>query len=279
MKAIQIVADSLCDLSQEYAEKHHIEVLPLSVIFGEEQYRDGIDLSKGDFYRKLREKATMPTTAQVNPAAFESVYERYSNSTILYVGSSSKASGTYQSGVIAKEMSKREDIYTFDTMQLSMGSGLIVAEAAKMVSQGKEIDEIISRLEHMKQQMRTVFTVDTLEFLQRGGRISKTKAILGTMLSVKPILTVEDGLVAPMDSVRGKKKVNEKVRSLIRADRSSLAGETIGIVHADCYEQMQELRDLIIEEFKPDTVLESEIGAAIGTHCGPGTVAFFYLKK
>lgn len=279
MKEIKIIADSLCDISAEYAKKHAIEVLPLNIVFGEEQYQDGIDLSQREFYRKLKEEANMPKTAQVNPAEFQTVYDRYPDSIILYVGSSSKASGTYQSGVMAKEMSGREDIYTFDTMQLSMGSGLMVAEAQKMASQGQEIAEIFKRLEYMKKKMQTIFTVDTLEFLQRGGRISKTKAILGTMLSVKPILTVEEGLVAPMDSVRGKKKVNEKVRSLIRADRDNLKGETIAIVHADCYPEMRELRDQIMEDFLPDTVIESQIGAGIGTHCGPGTVAVFYLRK
>lgn len=278
MNRIKIVADSLCDISAEYAGEHNIDIVPLSIIFGEESYKDGIDLSKKEFYHKLSTGDVMPKTSQVNPAEFEEVFSRYPDREILYVGASSKASGTYQSGVIAKEMSERKEIHTFDTMALSMGAGLMVAEAAKLSEQGKSASEIIKRLEYMKEKMQTIFTVDTLEFLERGGRISKAKSVIGTMLSIKPILTVEDGLVVPMDSVRGKKKVNEKVLSLIRKDRRDFAGETIGLVHANSSEEMEILKALIKEEFVPAEIIEGEIGAGVGTHCGPGTVALFYLR-
>lgn len=278
MNKIKIVADSLCDISAEYAKEHDIDIVPLSIIFGEESYKDGIDLSKKQFYEKLTTGKVMPKTSQVNPAEFEEVFSHYPDREILYVGASSKASGTYQSGVIAKEMKERADIHTFDTMALSMGAGLMVAEAAKMAEMGSGIDEILSQLEHMKAKMQTIFTVDTLEFLERGGRISKAKSVIGTMLSIKPILTVEGGLVVPMDSVRGKKKVNDKVLSLIRRDREHFKGETIGLVHADNPEDARELKELIISEFSPAEIIEGEIGAGIGTHCGPGTVALFYVR-
>ncbi|MDO4721261.1 MAG: DegV family protein [Peptostreptococcaceae bacterium] len=278
MNKIKIVADSLCDISAEYAKEHDIDIVPLSIIFGEESYKDGVDLSKKQFYEKLTTGKVMPKTSQVNPAEFEEAFSRYPDREILYIGASSKASGTYQSGVIAKEMREREDIHTFDTMALSMGAGLMVAEAAKMAEMGSGIAEILSQLEHMKVKMQTIFTVDTLEFLERGGRISKAKSVIGTMLSIKPILTVEGGLVVPMDSVRGRKKVNDKVLSLIRRDKEHFKGETIGLVHADNPEDARELKELIISEFSPAEIIEGEIGAGVGTHCGPGTVALFYVR-
>lgn len=279
MKKIKIITDSLSDVPANYIEEYDIDVLPLGIIFGEDYYRDGVDLTKKEFYERLTSSPVTPKTSQINPAAFQEVYERYTDCPVLYVGSSSKASGTYQSGVMAKELTGRSDVYTYDTMMLSIGAGLMVIEAAELAKEGKAIDSILERLEEMKTGMHTFFTVDTLEFLERGGRITKAKSIIGTMLSIKPILTIEEGLVVPHDSVRGKKKVNERVFSLLEKAAGDLKGETIGLVHANAPEEMKVFKDELLQLFSPQRIIESEIGAAIGTHSGPGTVAIFFLKK
>ncbi len=273
---IKIIADSLCDLPEDLLEKYDIDVISLNIYFGENSFKDGKNITKNQFYQKLRESKETPSTSQVNPSDFEAVFEKYPSRTILYIGGSSAASGTYQSGVIAKKSFKNQDIHTFDTMTLSMGCGLMVLEAARMAKQGKGIDEIINKLEIMKKSVFSLFTVDTLEYLERGGRISKTKAILGSVLSIKPVLAIENGLVTPKDSVRGKKKVNEKMISLIRKDRETLKGLTISVCHADSKVAADKLSDEIMAQLHPDEIIVSEIGAGIGTHCGPGTLAVFY---
>lgn len=273
---IKIVADSLCDLPEELLERYDIDVVALNIYFGESSYKDGLNINKKEFYDKLKESKETPSTSQVNPSDFEAVFEKYPDRTILYIGGSSAASGTYQSGVIAKNSMDDMDIHTFDTMALSMGCGLLVLKAAEMAKNGRSIDEIISMLEKMKPSVVSIFTVDTLEYLERGGRISKTKALLGTVLSIKPVLTVENGLVTPMDSVRGKKKVNEKFISIIQKDNLDLEGITISVCHADNEAEAEKLAEEIKGRLHPQEIIISEIGAAIGTHCGPGTLAVFY---
>lgn len=273
---IKIVADSLCDLPDAILERYDIDVVALNIYFGENSYKDGIDINKDDFYEKLRQSKETPSTSQVNPSDFEVVFEKYPQRTILYIGGSSAASGTYQSGVIAKNSLKNIDIHTFDTMALSMGCGLLVLKAAKMAEHGCSIDQIISKLEMMKSSVFSIFTVDTLEYLERGGRISKTKAFLGTVLSIKPVLTVENGLVTPLDSVRGKKKVNKKIISLIEKNTEELKGMTVSVCHANNKIEAEKLAEEIKGRLFPQDIIISEIGAAIGTHCGPGTLGVFY---
>lgn len=273
---IKIVADSLCDLPEDLIEEYDIDVVALNIYFGEKRFKDGIDINKKEFYDKLQKSKETPSTSQVNPSDFEAVFERYPDRTILYIGGSSAASGTYQSGVIAKDSLENKNIHTFDTMTLSMGCGLLVLKAAKMAKKGCTVEEIINTLDKMKSSGVSIFTVDTLEYLERGGRISKTKALLGTVLSIKPILTVENGLVAPTDSVRGKKKVNEKIISIIQKHNDGLEGITVSVCHADNAMEAEKLAAEIRDRLKPEQIIISEIGAAIGTHCGPGTLAVFY---
>lgn len=273
---IKIIADSLCDLPEDLLLKYDIDLISLNIYFGENSYKDGKNITKSQFYQKLRESKETPSTSQVNPSDFEAVFEKYPARTILYVGGSSAASGTYQSGVIAKKSFENQDIHTFDTMTLSMGCGLMVLKAAIMAKEGKNMQEIINKLEMMKKSTFSIFTVDTLEYLERGGRISKAKAILGSVLSIKPILTIENGLVTATDSVRGKKKVNEKMLSLVRKDKETLKGITISVCHSDSKEAADKLADEIEQNFHPDEIIISEIGAGVGTHCGPGTLAIFY---
>ena len=192
---IKIICDSISDLPIEIIEKYDIEIIPLTVLFNGKEYLDGENLSNTEFYKMLRESDSMPKTSQATYAQFKSVFEKYNDKDILYIAGSSSASGTYQSSIIAKN-DGHDNVFIFDTQNLSIGSALFVIKACEMVEKGYSIKEIASKLEELKSSEEVIFSVDNLEYLKMGGRISSTKAILGNLLSIKPILEVKDGLVA-----------------------------------------------------------------------------------
>ncbi|WFD09547.1 DegV family protein [Tepidibacter hydrothermalis] len=278
--SIKIITDSLSDLPQNLIKEFDIEVLPLTVIFENTEYRDGIDLTSEEFYKKLKESPSIPKTSQVTPAKFEEVFKNYLQTyeQIIYISGSSRATGTYQSSVIAKDLLQNDNIYIFDTMALSFGCGIMVLKAAQMSKEGKDVQEILLELENMRNSVDHIFTVDTLEYLQKGGRISSTKAAIGTILNIKPILTVEEGLVSQLDQVRGKKKVISKMIEIVKKRSNNIQNQIIGISHADNEELLNEFKKVIKEELNPKDIIVTNIGSAIGTHAGPGTIAIFYMK-
>lgn len=279
--SIKIVTDSLSDIPKDLIKKFDIEVLPLTVIFEDVEYRDGIDITSEEFYKKLKESSRIPKTSQVTPEQFREAFEKclktYEH--VIYIACSSRATGTYQSSIIAKSLLENDNIHIFDTMALSFGCGIMLLKAAQMAKEGKQVQEILLELEDMKNRVDHIFTVDTLEYLQKGGRISSTKAAIGTILNIKPILTVKEGLVSQLDQVRGKKKVISKMIELAKKRSTDIQSQVIGIGHADNEELLNEFKRVIKEELKPKDIIVTNIGAAIGTHAGPGTIAIFYMKK
>ncbi|HSQ33311.1 MAG TPA: DegV family protein, partial [Peptostreptococcaceae bacterium] len=230
MSNIKVVCDSLSDIPKTLIDEYDIDVVPLTIIIEGKEYRDGVDISINEFYKKLRTEKVIPKTSQATYMQFKEVFDKHikDGKTILYVGGSSAASGTYQSGIMAKN-DIDGDIYTFDTMNFSYGSGMQVVQAAKMAKEGKNIEDILKQLQIMKDKMDVIFSVDTLEYLQKGGRISSTKAAIGTMLNIKPILEVRDGLVTNIAQVRGKKNVISKMVELVKErGGTNLSDKTIG---------------------------------------------------
>ena len=182
---------------------------PLMVNFQDGTYRDGVDLTPGEFYSKLKESKQMPTTSQVNPPAFIDLYkqELEKGNSIVSIHLSSKGSGTYQSAISAKNTLGSDNIEVIDSLGYSMGMGLIAVEGANMAQQGASLDEVRDRMLHMRDRMKYVFGVDTLEYLKKGGRLSPVKATIATVMNIKPILHILDGEIDVMDKVRGRKKV------------------------------------------------------------------------
>lgn len=277
---IKIITDSLSDIPLNLIREYDIEVIPITIIFEDGEYKDGVDLSSSEFYEKLKKSNTIPKTSQITPNEFESVFKKYldEDKIILYVAGSSKATGTYQSASLVKSLLESENIYIFDTMALSYGCGIIAVEAAKMVKENKSIEQILQKLEYMRETVDYIFTVDTLEYLQKGGRISSTKAAVGTILNIKPILTVQEGLVSQLDYVRGKKKIIEKMIEIAKTRGKNLSDQTILISHGDNEELALKLKEEVQNEFNPKDIIMGYVGSAVGTHSGPGIVAMFYLK-
>ena len=221
----------------------------------------------------LRESDSMPKTSQVTYAQFKDVFERYKDEEVLYIGGSSSASGTYQSAVIAKN-DGYENVHVFDTQNLSIGTALFVIKACEMREEGYTIEEIIDKLTLLKGTEELIASVDTLEYLKMGGRISSTKAMLGNLLNIKPILCVENGLVAQKSQVRGKKNIySTLIKGIADKYNNELENKTVILGFGDNEEDLKILKNRFIEEYKVKNLYCVNIGCGICSHIGPGVLA------
>lgn len=281
MKNLKIICDSLSDIPKELAEKYDIEVVPLTLILDGKEYRDGIDMSNDDFYKTLREQNVYPKTSQATYAQFKEIFEKYINEdkSILYIAGSSSATGTYQSAVMAKN-DIDGDIHVYDSQTFTYLIGLLVIEAVKLSNEGKTVNEIIEAMDKLREKIYVLFSVDTLEYLQKGGRISATKAAIGSILNIKPILDIKNGLVAPVCQVRGKKNVISKMIQLVKENcGDNFENDTIYIAYSDDLKERERLTNIVEEEFKPKNIEYFQIGTVIGSHAGPGLTGIVCFKK
>lgn len=267
---IKIVCDSMSDIPREIVKKYDIEVLPLTVIFNGVEYTDGIDITNKEFYRMLRETDIMPKTSQVTYAQFKSVFEKYKNDEILYIAGSSSASGTYQSSIIAKS-DGYDNVRIFDTQNLSIGSALFVIKACEMIEKEYSLDEIVYNLELLRGTEEVLFSVDTLEYLKMGGRISSTKAMIGNLLNIKPILCVKDGLVSQKTQVRGKKQMySSLINGIYERYNGELEHRTVIIGCGDNEQDLDVIKSIFAEKYDVHNLYCMNIGCGICSHSGPG---------
>ncbi|SCH99089.1 MULTISPECIES: DegV family protein [unclassified Romboutsia] len=281
MSNLKIVCDSLSDISIELVNKYDIEVIPLTVIIDGKEYKDGIDIAKEEFYKRLRKEHIYPKTSQATYAQFKEVFTKYVNQgkEVLYVAGSSTATGTYQSANMAKNDIDGK-IYMYDSQSFSYGIGVLVVEAARLANEGKTGEEIIQRLQNLREKSYLLFSVDTLEYLQKGGRISSTKATIANILNIKPILDVKDGLVSPVTQVRGKKNVVSKMIELIKENcGDDLSDQVIYIGYSDDEKEKLKLIEAAKEELNPKDIQFFMVGTCIGSHSGPGVTGILTFKK
>ncbi len=279
--AIKLVIDSTADLSQEIIDNYDIKVVPLNVHFGEELFKDGVDLNTESFFSKLKSTTVMPRTSQPSPGDFHSVYSSLlaEGHSVISIHISANLSGTHQSAVIAKNMLPDGDITIIDSKSASLGLGLIAYQCAKLIESGKTVDEIEKIALQLIEDQVICFGVDTLEFLHKNGRIGKASALFGTLLNVKPILTLtQEGVVAPLGKVRGKNKV---IPYLVdkAVEKFGDSEVNIAIAHALSPEQSEALLNTAKEKLNVKEVIEGNIGSVIGTHTGPGVIAIVVHKK
>lgn len=281
MNDIKIVCDSLSDVNKEYLEKYDIDVVPLTLILNGKEYRDSIDMRPEEFYKILREENAYPKTSQATYAQFKEVFDKYTKEgkTILYISGAAAATGTCQSAVMAKNDTEGE-IYIYDSNNLTFGAGFFVVKAAEMISEGKSIDEVFKALDEIKEKYILMFSVDTLEYLKKGGRISSTKATVGSLLNIKPILEVKDGLVSQVGQVRGKKNVLNKMIEYVKERLGDdLEQDEIYIGYSDDVKETEKLTEIAKEVFKPKKIGYFVVGTCIGAHSGPGVGGILVFKK
>lgn len=281
--SIRILTDSASDLPKHVIEEYSIKVLPLYVYLEGNEYLDGETIQPKELYDNMR-KGKVYTTSQVQPNKFKEAFEECAQNKdqVIYIGFSSGLSGTFQSAVIAKnevlDSYPDFDIYMVDTKCASLGFGLVVYKAAKMIKEGKSKEEVIKSIEFNISHMEQVFTVDDLQYLLRGGRVSKASAMIGGLLDIKPILEVEDGKLLPKEKIRGRKKSIKRLADIAGERGGDLKNQIIGISHGDDIEAAETLRKLLEERYECKEFLINSVGSVIGAHSGPGTLALFFLN-
>ncbi|BCD23770.1 DegV family protein [Bacillus cereus group sp. TH43LC] len=282
---VKIITDSAADLPVELLQAYDIDLIPLRVYDeSETEYLDGVTLESVTLLQKMREGAVYRTSLP-SLETFQEKFVSYAKegNPCIYLAFSSELSGTYQSSVLIKEEVKETyanlDLEIIDTKCASLGQGLVVLEAAKMAKDGASKEDILKRVDFLMNHMEHIFTVADLQYLVRGGRLSKVAGFIGGLLNIKPILNVEEGKLVPLEKVRGKKKVLGRIVDIMEERGKKLKGQTIGITHGDDLETAEALKALITERFGCEVFIVNTIGAAIGAHTGPGVITLFFLNE
>jgi DegV family protein with EDD domain len=285
MNAIGIVTDSTAALPGDWVKAHQVEVVPLLVNIESEVYKDGVEITNRDFYARLKKVKELPTTSQPSAGDFLETYKRLlkeGKKTIISINISSGISGTVNSALTAAEMveDKEADITVIDSKQTGPALGFMVEEAVKYIELGKNKNEIVDRINEMIGSMQTLFVVNDLMFLHKGGRLSGTKAVIGSLLRVKPILHLrrEEGRIEILEQVRTEKRALKRITDLmIAAGGEDRLPTGIAIVHADNPEKAEEVKESLNRQFPGIKARPVEIGPVLGTHVGPGLIGFqFY---
>lgn len=275
---IKIITDSMCDVPKEYVERYDIRVMPLTVHFEDESYKDGIDLTLEEFLVKLEKAETLPTTSQVSPGDFLEVFkeEIALGNKVISIHGSSQLSGTFNSAVMAKEQLGGEDVYVIDSMGITLGAGMSVIKAARLAEEGLEPEEIVKVIEASRNRLKHILIVDTLKYLHKGGRLSLSASVLGSILNVKPILTVAQGKLELFEKARGIKKAISIVMDVIKENGWTLDGKVVGINHIADPEHLRMLEEELKREYNIKEFVRGEVGFVVSTHGGPGAVALYF---
>lgn len=283
MKDFVITTDTTCDLPRDYMVEHNLRYLPLYYSFNGEVYGDKVDLTPKEFYDRMRGGA-MPTTMAVNPDTARGIFTDVLKEglDIIHIAFSSALSGSCSVAVTAAAELNEEypgsRITVVDSLCASMGEGLLVHKAVMMKENDKSYEEIVAWLEKNKLNLCHMFTVDDLHHLHRGGRVSKTAAIIGTLINVKPVLHVSnEGKLTPLNNVRGRKKALIALVDNMEKRISGYTNDTVFISHGDCPEDAQNVASMIKERFGISDIVINYVCPTIGAHSGPGTVALFFM--
>jgi len=275
-----IVLDSTADFPDAPQRYANFRVVPLYVLFGAESFKDYIDITPERFYERLQTEPQLPTTSQPTPgdflATFEELAPRYER--ILALTLSSKLSGTFGSAQAAAEMLGSEQVRVIDSRTVSASLALLALGVQHRLERGTTDEEIDRFIEHYKRDHYLLFTVNTLEYLAKGGRIGRAAAFAGNLLNVKPILTIRDGEVVPLKRVRGNHNAFAEFRDRFVSTTTDSPDLKVGIAHAAAPERLKALCELVEHE-RPQAQIEiaTTLGAVVGTHAGPGTVGFFWF--
>ena len=275
---VKIITDSTSDITSDMAKELGVTVVPLTVSFGHESFLDRLEITTDEFYRRLTSEDILPKTTQPPPGAFVDVYNKLAEETdeILVIVISGKLSGTYQSAINAKGMVKGKcRIEVIDSLSVAMGLGLIVIAAAKVAQAGAKLDEVIDAVKKRIPRSHPVMAFDTLKYLAKGGRIGKAQGLLGAMLSIKPILTVKDGEMAPLKRVRSRAAGEDYLYNFV-AGFSNI--EELAVEHATTPDESDELVERLSSFYPKERIYRSTISPVLGTYAGPNVLTVTVLE-
>jgi len=281
---MKIFTDSGCDLPKSYYEENDVVLLPLRVQLNNKEYEDVIAIDSKEIYDAIR-KGAQPKTSQVSPELFLKHFEELAKNDEegIYIAFSSELSGTYSTAQMIRNQVLEQypslKLAIIDSKCASLGHGLVVEEAVRLRNIGVSLEDMTSKINTLAPQVEHLFTVEDLDYLAKGGRVSKASAFLGGLLSIKPILNVEDGKLVPIEKSRGRKKALNRMLDLMQERGGSFSNKIVGISHSDDAAFANEAKASIQERFSPQAVQITMIGSAIGSHVGPGTIAIFFTNK
>ncbi|HLR11908.1 MAG TPA: DegV family protein [Sporosarcina sp.] len=281
---MKIFADSACDLPKSFYEEQQVELIPLHVLMDGQEYRDVLDISALEVYDGIR-AGQQPKTSQASPEYFLELWTTLaaSGEDAVYIAFSSELSGTYNTAVMMRDQVKEDypnfNLVILDSKCASLGYGLVVKEAARLRNNGASFEEVVEAATFYARHMEHLFTVDDLDYMAKGGRVSKASAFIGGLLSIKPLLHVEDGKLIPIEKHRGRKRVLKRMLQLIEERGDQIHEQHIGINHSDDEAFALELKSAIEQQFNPKSIEMHMIGPVIGAHVGPGTLSVYFLNK
>lgn len=279
---IVVVTDSSAYIPEEALGGLRIPVIPLWVMWGDENFRDGVDIDPPAFYRRLRESEVFPTTSQPSAGEFEDFFRQAGAGADAIVGVfiTSKLSGTVANAQAALAQLPELTVRVVDSLSVSMGLGFIALAAARAAAAGQSLDAVVAAAEEMRDRIHLIFTVDTLEYLHRGGRIGGAKWLMGTALQIKPLLHFEDGTIEPLAQVRTKRKAIAQMLEVVEERLGGKRMAEAAVIHADSPEEGDAIAEQVRERFGISPVYRTPLSPAIGTHGGPGTVGIvFYAER
>jgi len=276
---VKIVTDSAADLPPELAKELDVAVVPVYLRFGEEVYRDRVDITEDEFYKRLLHDRVHPNTTQPTPQDFADVYQKLSKDAdgIVSIHISAKLSGTYNSAMMAKKMiGKGCPIEIIDSQTVSIAIGLIVIQASKMAKSGMSLQQIADEVGKIIPNVHMLILFDTLKYLAKGGRIGKAKALLGSALSVKPLLTVRDGELVPSGQARTHSKGTDRLLDFVK---NATEIQDLAILHSTTPDEAQALVKRTSSMFSKEHTLLARLGPGLGVHGGPGVLAIALREK
>lgn len=277
---IRIITDSLCDLTMEHAKKLNIDILPLTVRFGEQDYKCGIELSNEEFYEKLETSSDNPSTAAVNPYEFEEKFKSYidNGDDVVAILFSKHMSATYQSASIAAGNVDSDRLHLIDCENGAMGQALLIETAVAMRDKGLSAGEITEKITELLPKTKTYIVIDTMEYLKRGGRISKSAALIGGLMKLHPVLQVIADGAKPVDKVKGKKSCNAWLINKLTENPADTSYQLV-IGHSNAPERAEAFKKQLREAGITNDIFITCIGPVVGTHIGPNCLGIGYIEK
>jgi DegV family protein with EDD domain len=279
MKKVAIITDSSAYLPEDIVNGLDIHVVPLTLHWGEDNYRDGEDIRAEEFYARLAESDTLPTTSQVTVVEFEKLFSLLLDQgyAVLSILISSGISGTVESALQAKNKFPDAPIVVHDSQLVSMALGFMVMEVARAAQRGASLEDCLALAEELYPKIGVYFTVDTLKYLNKGGRINTAKRLMGSALNIKPIMEIRGGKIELVESVRSRKKAVARMLELAEKGIAGRSPVRVSAFHAAAAEDNQALMDEAVERFKPVETVITQVSPVIGTHTGPGTLSIAYM--
>lgn len=281
---MRIFADSACDLPKSFFETNEVQLVPLNVLIEQQSYKDLVDITALEVYDAIRD-GKQPKTSQASPEFFLNEWTALAESGEegIYIAFSSELSGTYNTAVMIRDQVKEDhpnfNLVIVDSKCASLGYGLVVKEAVRLRQAGDDLATIERKVRFIAEHMEHLFTVEDLDYMARGGRVSKASAFIGGLLNIKPLLHVEDGKLVPIEKHRGRKKVIKRILDLMEERGDRISEQHIAINHSDDEAIALELKKQVEERFHPKSIDVQMIGSVVGAHVGPGTFSIYFLNK